>query len=68
MLYVEGFAYHFPVIKVVFDALNFLIVFVSLAGNEDYVARFGDEGGGAYGFAAIDNAEGAWLVGITDAV
>ena len=53
----EDFANHFLVIKVVLHALNLLIVFMSLAGNEDYVALLCHHAGCADGFLAVYDAD-----------
>ena len=45
------------VVKVVFHTLHVLIVFVSLAGDENDVALFGHHAGCAYSLAAVDDAD-----------
>ena len=58
-LYSERFAYHFVVVEVVFHPLNYLIIFMSLACHEDYIARLCHCAGGADGFPAVHDADDA---------
>lgn len=58
----EGFANDFMVIKVVFHALNILIVFVALTGNEDNISRPSHHTSCADGLASIHDADDFALV------
>ena len=53
----EDFAKHFLVVKVMLHALDLLVVFMSLSGNEDYIALLGQHAGCADCFLAVNDAD-----------
>ena len=53
----EDFAKHFLVVEVMLHALDLLVVFMSLSGNEDYIALLGQHAGCADCFLAVNDAD-----------
>lgn len=58
----EGFANDFMVIKVVFHALDILVVFVAFTGNEDNISWLSHHTCCADGLASINDADDLALV------
>ena len=53
----EDVLQHFSVVKVVLHALDFLVVFMTLASYQHHIAFLGQHTGGADGFAAVGDRQ-----------